>query len=44
MDNLLNEFEVLKSNLDNLLIEKIENYDLSKIVLFIIDVNNGFVR
>ncbi|HBE9250117.1 TPA: cysteine hydrolase [Clostridioides difficile] len=44
MDNLLNELEALKSNLDNLPIEKIENYDLSKTALFIIDVNNGFAR
>ncbi|MGX4265099.1 isochorismatase family cysteine hydrolase [Clostridioides difficile] len=44
MDNLLNELEALKSNLDNLPIEKIENYDLGKTALFIIDVNNGFAR
>ncbi|NMS88588.1 cysteine hydrolase [Clostridioides difficile] len=44
MDNLLNELEALKSNLDNLPIEKIENYDLSKTALFIIDVNNGFAK
>ncbi|KPI55068.1 MULTISPECIES: isochorismatase family protein [Clostridioides] len=44
MDNLLNELEALKNNLDNLPIEKIENYDLAKTALFIIDVNNGFAK
>lgn len=44
MDNLLNELEALKSNLDKLPVEKIENYDLSKTALFIIDVNNGFAK
>lgn len=44
MDNLLNELEALKSNLDKLPVEKMENYDLSKTALFIIDVNNGFAK
>ena len=44
MDNILKEFEVLKKNLQNLPIENLSDYNLSKTVLFIVDINNGFTK
>lgn len=44
MDNILMEFEVLQKNLDNLPIENLADYDLSKTALFIVDINNGFAK
>ncbi|MGN1032019.1 MAG: isochorismatase family cysteine hydrolase [Intestinibacter sp.] len=44
MDNILKEFEVLQKNLDNLPIENLADYDLSKTALFIVDINNGFAK
>lgn len=44
MENLLKELENLKNNLNNLPIENISNFDLSKTDLFIVDVNNGFAK
>ena len=44
MDNILIEFEVLQKNLDNLPIENLADYDLSKTALFIVDINNGFAK
>lgn len=38
------EFEVLQKNLDNLPIENLADYDLSKTALFIVDINNGFAK
>ena len=39
MENILKEFEVLQQNLDNLPIENLADYDLSKTALFIVDIN-----
>ena len=44
MDNIIKEFEVLQKNLDNLPIENLADYDLSKTALFIVDINNGFAK
>ena len=44
MENILKEFEVLQQNLDNLPIENLADYDLSKTALFIVDINNGFAK
>lgn len=44
MDNILKEFEVLQKNLDNLPVENLHDYDLSKTALFIVDINNGFAK
>ena len=44
MNKLLQELEILKSNLDKLNTEDISNLDLSKTVLFIVDMNNGFAK
>lgn len=44
MENLLNELEYLKNNLSNLPIEDINNFDLNKTDLFIVDINNGFAK
>ncbi|WP_455543197.1 isochorismatase family protein [Intestinibacter sp.] len=44
MENMLKEFEVLQKNLENLPIENLADYDLSKTALFIVDINNGFAK
>lgn len=44
MNNLLNELNSLKNNLDNLPIKDLSNLDLSKTDLFIVDINNGFAK
>lgn len=44
MESLLNELKSLKFNLDNLSTEHIDNFDLSKTELFIVDINNGFAK
>lgn len=44
MNNLLNELEALKNNLDNLPVENISNIQLNKTDLFIVDINNGFAK
>ncbi len=44
MNKLLQELETLKDNLDKLNTEDISNLDLSKTVLFIVDMNNGFAK
>lgn len=44
MNKLLQELETLKGNLDKLNTEDISNLDLSKTVLFIVDMNNGFAK
>lgn len=44
MEEILKEFEVLQKNLDNLPIENLSDYDLSKTALFIVDINNGFAK
>lgn len=44
MNKLLKELETLKDNLDKLNTEDISNLDLSKTVLFIVDMNNGFAK
>ncbi|MCR8745045.1 isochorismatase family cysteine hydrolase [Romboutsia lituseburensis] len=44
MKHLLNELKVLKGNLDNLPVENLDNIDLSKTELFIVDINNGFAK
>lgn len=44
MEHLLNDLKILKDNLDNLPVENLENIDLSKTELFIVDINNGFAK
>ena len=44
MENILKEFEVLQKNLNDLPIENLSDYDLSKTALFIVDINNGFAK
>ena len=44
MENKLKEFEVLQKNLNDLPIENLSDYDLSKTALFIVDINNGFAK
>lgn len=44
MNKLLQELEALKDNLYTLNTENISNLDLSKTILFIIDMNNGFAK
>ncbi len=44
MNKLLQELESLKNNLDKLNTENISNLDLSKTILFIVDMNNGFAK
>ena len=39
MENILKEFEVLQKNLNDLPIENLSDYDLSKTALFIVDIN-----
>ena len=44
MNNLLNELNSLKSNLDNLPIMNLSDLDLNNTDLFIVDINNGFAN
>ena len=44
MNNLLNELNSLKSNLDNLPIMNLSDLDLNNTDLFIVDINNGFAK
>ena len=44
MNNLLNELNSLKSNLDNLPIMNLSDLDLNNTDLFILDINNGFAK
>ncbi|MGL5312700.1 MAG: isochorismatase family cysteine hydrolase [Peptostreptococcaceae bacterium] len=44
MNNLLNELNALKKNLDKLPSESINNLSLKNTDLFIVDMNNGFAR
>lgn len=44
MDKIINDYKVLVNNLENLTIDNINNYDLSKTGLFIVDMNNGFAK
>ncbi len=44
MNNLLNDLNILKNNLDKLPIKNISDLDLKKTELFIVDINNGFAR
>ncbi len=44
MNDILNEFNNLKSNLDNLYVEDISNIDLQKTSVYIVDINNGFAK
>ena len=44
MNNLLNELNSLKSNLDNLPTMNLSDLNLSNTDLFIVDINNGFAK
>ena len=44
MDKLLKELNTLKNNLLKLNTENISNLNLSKTILFIVDMNNGFAK
>lgn len=44
MNNLLNELNSLKSNLDNLPTMNLSDLDLNNTDLFIVDINNGFAK
>ncbi|WP_296644840.1 isochorismatase family cysteine hydrolase [Romboutsia sp. 13368] len=44
MNNLLNELNILKNNLDKLPIKNISDLDLNRTELFIVDINNGFAK
>ena len=44
MNNLLNELNSLKSNLDNLPTMNLCDLDLNRTDLFIVDINNGFAK
>ena len=44
MDKLLKELNNLKNNLLELNTENISNLNLSKTILFIVDMNNGFAK
>ena len=44
MNNLLNDLNIFKNNLDKLPIKNICDLDLNKTELFIVDINNGFAR
>lgn len=44
MEHLLNDLKILKDNLENLSVENLDDIDLSKTELFIVDINNGFAK
>ena len=44
MNNLLDELNYLKNNLNNLPMKNLSDLDLSKTELFIVDINNGFAK
>lgn len=44
MEHLLNDLKILKDNLENLPVENLDDIDLSKTELFIVDINNGFAK
>ena len=44
MNNLLNDLNSLKNNLDNLPIMNLSDLNLSNTDLFIVDINNGFAK
>lgn len=44
MENLSSELQYLKNNLKNLSKENINNLNLDKTLLFIVDMNNGFAK
>ncbi len=44
MENLASELQYLKNNLKNLSKENINNLNLDKTLLFIVDMNNGFAK
>ena len=44
MEKILNNYKSLLNNLENLSSVNINNYDLSKTGLFIVDMNNGFAK
>ena len=44
MNNLLNDLNILKNNLNKLPIKNISDLDLNKTELFIVDINNGFAK
>ncbi|SCI80043.1 Isochorismatase family [uncultured Clostridium sp.] len=44
MENLIKDFKYLKDNLNNLNSKNINELDLEKTMLFIVDMNNGFAK
>ncbi|CEH35199.1 isochorismatase family cysteine hydrolase [Romboutsia lituseburensis] len=44
MEHLLNDLKILKDNLENLPVENLDDINLSKTELFIVDINNGFAK
>ena len=44
MDKIINNYKALEENLRNLSCENINQYDLNKTGLFIVDMNNGFAK
>ncbi|WP_304970719.1 hypothetical protein [Romboutsia ilealis] len=44
MNNLLNELNSLKNNLDNLPTINLSDLNLNNTDLFIVDINNGFAK
>ena len=44
MEKILNNYKVLVNNLENLYDLNINDYDLNKTGLFIVDMNNGFAK
>ena len=44
MNNLLDELNYIKNNLNNLPMKNLSDLDLNKTELFIVDINNGFAK